>query len=1311
MWIFGGIVGLALGLGMGGFLAGLVMAALGGFGVHALTKLIAKNEQQKAQLAENKENNFQQKRQAAEKEQAWEKRLRARENRLAKLEAQTPVQDAQSAAHPIQTEDTTASPLDWTSQATDAAQHETVPPTALADETQIAPAPENQLLQQRPAIKTAPLVDMDVFDITQDLSAPLAAQRPTLNPMPSPARDQAPALNTAATLTENLPKPEMLSAPKPRPARKPAPKKPWREQIPAPLAALLFGGNALVRIGALVLFLGLGFLLKYVTADMTVPIELRYVGVALVGLCLLAVGWRLRHRRADYGQVLQGAGVGVFYLTAFAATKLHPLLPPTTGFAFLALVALFTVMLAVLQNAYPLALAAALGGFAAPVLVSSGGGQALPLLSYLALLDVSILLVAWFKAWRWLNVVGFSATFALASAWAQRYYTPEQDTVLQLFLLFFWALFTLIGVLFARRNLREQISSDDAQESLAERLDQTVRRVGRVDSALVFGVPMAAFGLQYALVHTSSYAAALAALGFAFAYLLLAHWVMAQVRRGEAGLSLLGEAYGVVGVIFATLSIPLGLEGLWTGAAWAVEAAGMYWLGQRQARPHARAFAFLVMAGACYKLLADLSWNADSSLSVLNGSSIGPLLLAAAAWVMWSLYQREQRVHQTTSDQADASTAPSIEAFLANFERGAATLLPCLFAAALALLPCLWWTTPAAATGIATLALALFVLLALAREPSWAGWRAVLASLQILSVLGFGISLHFSPSSAAQPAVLDAGWRGALQAAWIALCLLIPVGWRMVQIRAKALAKKAAPAWSASSSLALLTGVVLLHLASLFALNLEQAAWVWPLTALAVLWVAKSMAHTPLSLLALLLQVVSAGLYLLGNSAWPEANLPLFRHAGFSTPLVLGGVGFLSAWWVWGQAQREAAGARWVCLWMRQPLACWLPLLWGFVWWLVAWWDELARYVALSVEGGTPIIALHYQAALLLVTMFALSGLARKLRWIPVGQLTLLTLPALLCFAAMSLYWNIHLGFDYVPSQSGGYWLWPLACALHFYLLRQQRQWLPLNWLKPVHLIGFWLFTLLAARESQWHIGGSNVSDVASSWRWLGWVLVPALLLAGLRNHWLNRRWPLTELGALYRETAALPIALYLLLWIWISNIVSAGVATPLPYLPLLNPLELGQLLVLMACALWWRDSSFTQYLSARVVLGGLAVLVLALLTGMVLRSVHHFADVPWESAALVRSRVAQAALSITWALCAVGAMIVGNRRHLRAVWLAGAGLIVVVLLKLFTVDLADHGGLYRVISFMGVGVLILLVGYFAPIPPGEPHTESEPKA
>lgn len=41
-----------------------------------------------------------------------------------------------------------------------------------------------------------------------------------------------------------------------------------------------------------------------------------------------------------------------------------------------------------------------------------------------------------------------------------------------------------------------------------------------------------------------------------------------------------------------------------------------------------------------------------------------------------------------------------------------------------------------------------------------------------------------------------------------------------------------------------------------------------------------------------------------------------------------------------------------------------------------------------------------------------------------------------------------------------------------------------------------------------------------------------------------------------------------------------------------------------------------------------------------------------------------------------------------------------VVVVKLFVVELGDTGTLTRVVSFLGVGALLLVVGYFAPVPP-----------
>jgi uncharacterized membrane protein len=220
----------------------------------------------------------------------------------------------------------------------------------------------------------------------------------------------------------------------------------------------------------------------------------------------------------------------------------------------------------------------------------------------------------------------------------------------------------------------------------------------------------------------------------------------------------------------------------------------------------------------------------------------------------------------------------------------------------------------------------------------------------------------------------------------------------------------------------------------------------------------------------------------------------------------------------------------------------------------------------------------------------------------------------------------------------------------------------------------------------------------------LGWVLVPALSFWLLRSSLLKNRWPMSEPNGFrhaYLGIACVPVAVYLLAWCFFSNVVSSGNAAPLPYLPILNPLELGQWLVLAALLLWWRaqpddSSAKLSEIKVKTLAAGMGWF---LLTAMVLRSCHHWAGVEWDASALFDSRLTQAALSIAWSIMGVLAMLLGNRRVSRPVWFCGAALLAVVVLKLFAVELADRGGLYRIVSFIGVGVLLLVVGYFAPVP------------
>jgi uncharacterized membrane protein len=121
-------------------------------------------------------------------------------------------------------------------------------------------------------------------------------------------------------------------------------------------------------------------------------------------------------------------------------------------------------------------------------------------------------------------------------------------------------------------------------------------------------------------------------------------------------------------------------------------------------------------------------------------------------------------------------------------------------------------------------------------------------------------------------------------------------------------------------------------------------------------------------------------------------------------------------------------------------------------------------------------------------------------------------------------------------------------------------------------------------------------------------------------------------------------------------------------------------------------------------VVAGLAFLWL---NGVLLRSIHHWSGVPYYLAPMMHSVVVQAALSIFWTVLALALMVAATRLARRGVWMLGAALMGVVVVKLFVVDLSHVGGIERIVSFIGVGLLMLAVGWFAPVPPRQKEAQA----
>ncbi|MDN2695112.1 DUF2339 domain-containing protein [Janthinobacterium sp. SUN073] len=913
----------------------------------------------------------------------------------------------------------------------------------------------------------------------------------------------------------------------------------------------LFTGNLVAKLGLLILFLGVSFLLKYVSAQVTVPIELRLAGIALADIALLAWAWRIRTKRPGISLPLQGTALAILMLVTFGAFRLYELIPAGLAFAVLFVLTAFTCLLAVLQNAVWLAVFGIVGGFAVPLLVSTGSGNHIGLFSYYALLNAGVFAIALKRAWRVLNVLSFGFTFVVATTWGLLRYTPEHYLSTQLFLILFVLFYIGIAIAYCAR--------------------QAPRLRHYVDGTLVFGTPLAAMGLQYGLVRHFDFGLAFSALlaGLTYTGLAVALW-----RRN--GFKLLAEAFLALGIVFGTLAIPFALDGRWTSAAWALEGAGIVWVGLRQRQTLAWAFGLLVQAAAWIAFLVAMQ-GLDTAAALQANIWLGCALLAAAALVM-----------------------------AYNFRRHASHLYP-----------------------------------------------EFMSSLSVLFLTA--------------------------ATAWLLGGL-----WSEILLRT-----------DATTQLNLLT-VSALSVAALLAALARREQW-----------------HAPRALL-LAVQVL-AGMVMLSRASWAWDQHPANLFDGsFLSALLLGAAAFASARFL---AQRARGGDELLAL-VARPLLIWSGLLWfaAILVPLVSWLLRLIDGdLELQAHAGEHWLALYLIAVSITTPVFAI--LARRLDW---PQLRWFSVAAWLGLGL----WNANLLLalylrDYLPT--GLSWL-ALACALVAgeYLLRA---WPQAGWQLDVRAQRL-LHTLRTAAPwlMLWPVGAMHVNawlaghegSVSSAWaRYLpAWSMMLALA-------WLIRRcgtgaWPVAPIAAWYRRTLIPLGALWSLLLIVAWNIVDDGAMAPLPYVPLLNPLDLSTgFAILLAIA------SYRLFPAGQIPLPALwqarlpavaACCAYGWFNLMLLRTVSHYLGVPYTFDAMLASQFVQAMLSLVWSITALLLMRHAARQQRRQQWSMGAVLLGLVVVKLFLIDLSNVGGIERIISFVGVGLLMVLIGYLAPFPKAAAPAPAEPQ-
>lgn len=546
------------------------------------------------------------------------------------------------------------------------------------------------------------------------------------------------------------------------------------------------------------------------------------------------------------------------------------------------------------------------------------------------------------------------------------------------------------------------------------------------------------------------------------------------------------------------------------------------------------------------------------------------------------------------------------------------------------------------------------VLMALFRAPGWSGWSD--------ATLVFGTPLvGFALQSQLAADRYDLAWAAFTAALWYGAL------WGLLFRRGDEASRLLE---RCQLGLAIAFGTLAVPLA----FGVQVTAAFWALEGVAVLWFGVAQQRRLAMATGALLQAAAGGYFLYGLERM-HAALPVLNDICLGAVLVAG-AGFASA----RLLRRSGDG----------PAA--LALLWAFAWWCFAGAYEIDRLTAPA--QGIPLLLAYVAASLV-----ALEILGRGDGWRAARHLSLLLLPALGLAAILVLERSHHFLAGLMVL------VLPLALAAHYWLLARQEADGAVLWPTVRHIGGFWLTLAGVSVELTWL--GDRLAPGVGLWPLLAVAAGPLFGVWAAVQGTRRQLAPVADHTFAYLGFGSLAPAALLAAWAAWSNFAHAGGGSGLPYVPLLNPFDLMHLAVMAVLFAWLRELADEPMAGMPTPPPAtVGVLAFVWISCLAARIAHHWADVPFTAHALWHSTPLQAMLTLLWTALAIAAMIAATRIGTRRLWQGGFALLAVVGAKLMFVDLANAGTLVWTGSLIGVALLVLAAGYFAPAPPADSGKE-----
>ncbi|WP_233898617.1 DUF2339 domain-containing protein [Tenacibaculum piscium] len=384
------------------------------------------------------------------------------------------------------------------------------------------------------------------------------------------------------------------------------------------------GENLINKLGILILVLGISFFVKY-AIDKDWINEPARVGIGvLCGSLIMAIAHKLKKNYTSFSSVLVAGAISIFYFTIYIAFHEYQLFSQTVAFAIMTVITIFSTLVAVSYNRQELAVLSLIGGFSAPFMVSTGEGNYVVLFTYIAILNIGILGISYFKKWRISTILSFIFTTILFGSWCTLKIGSNtfSHTGALIFATLFYFIFSITIVL---NNLRNK------------GVFSTIEYFILVANTFVF------FGLGMLILNdlesnlTGLFTLLLALYNIAYATVLYKKFGLDK----NAIYLLIGLA-----LTFVTLTIPIQFEGNIITLFWASEAVLLFWLSQKSKIDTFKIGAFIIQVLTLISLFLDwekYSFTKDLNV-ILNPLFIAGLVVSCSLFLTYWLLKKEKEV-------------------------------------------------------------------------------------------------------------------------------------------------------------------------------------------------------------------------------------------------------------------------------------------------------------------------------------------------------------------------------------------------------------------------------------------------------------------------------------------------------------------------------------------------------------------------------------------------------------------------------------------------------------------------------------------